>query len=303
MALHLLHFSLLLTTASGFVTPNVGHVTKSCDSSHHQNAFVSVSHNQCKNGVSLEMVAIESNIVASVFAATVGYIMYQDAVEISDKKKEKRARISGETQEVVKTIKAVKDEPELKKVIDEVKVESNEPEPENFFEEVSVESDEPEESREPSTASNDIEESELVGEVNLEPKEPASLVEPPSTRSDTSQEVDEAESFTDVVAAEMEKIKQVAVESFNLGSDILDIKRSVASTLQGEKEKVDRLEAVPEKNVSTEEIIQSSQETPQEEVPVTDEIVVETPVYGRKRRFMKKTVKKMLMPWKKWSNL
>jgi len=265
MALHLLHFSLLLTTASGFVTPNAGHVTKCYDQSNHRDTFVSVSHNPCKNGVSLEMVNIESDIIATVFAATVGYIMYQDAVEITNKKKEKKARISGETQEVVKKIKAVKDEPELKKVIDEARAESNELEPEKFVEEVNVGSNEPEGSREPPTASNDIEESEVI----VEPKEP----------------------------------KMAAAESFNRGSDILDIKKSVASTLQGEKEKVDRLDAVPEKNISNEEIIESSQETSQEEVPVIDKIVVEAPVYGRKRRFVKKSVKKMLMPWKKWSNL
>jgi len=297
MALHLLHFSLLLTTVSGLVTPNVGHIIKSCRSSHHRSAFVSVSHTSySRDGVSLAMVNIESNIVASIFAASVGYIMYQEIIEIADKKKEKKARIS------VVELKTVEPESELKIVVEEVKADSDEPEPEAFVEVVNVKFDEPEESRQLPMASNAIEESEVIGEVNVKPKKSANLVEPPSTPSDTSQEVEE-ESFADVVAAEMEKVKKAAAESFNLGSDISDIKKSIASTLEGEKEKVDRLESVSEKNDSAEEIAQSSQETPQEEIPVIEKVVVETPIYGRKRRLIKKSVKKILMPWRKWANL
>lgn len=273
MVLHLLHLTLLLVTASAFVTPNsapkIGravHVitkcgttkcgTTKCGPSHHQNAFVSVSHKDCRNGVSLTMVPVESNIIASVFAVTVGYIMWQDAAEIYQKKKEKRDKISFETQEVVEEAKAEPSKLEPEEVVKEVKTEFDQLDPEKVVEESKAEIDQSEESMEPSESSNDVEEAEVVG-----------------------------------------------AESFNLGSNILDIKKAIASTLEGEKEKVDRLDAGSQTDINVEEITMSSQEIQQENTPNIEETIVKAPVSGRKRRFVRKSVKKVLMPWRKWSNL
>jgi len=290
MVLHLLHLTLLLVTASALVTPNSApkivrgaHVTTKCGPSLHQNAFVPVSHEACRSGVSLAMVPIESNIIASVFTATVGYIMWQEAAELSVKKKAKRSKIVVETQESN----------------EEAKAQSDQLDPEEVVEDSKAKIDQPEESMEPSETSNDVEEAEVD---SIEPEKPAKLVEPTLIPSDDSK-VEESESFTDVVAAEMEKIKQVAAESFNLGPDILDIKKSVASTLAGEKEKVDRLDAMSEIDINVEEITRSSQETSQEKTSNIEETIVEAPVSGRKRRFVRKSIKKILMPWRKWSNL
>merc|ERR1712238_189346 len=149
-----------------------------------------------------------------------------------------------------------------------------------------VESNNAGKSMEPSTDLNDVKESEVV---NVYYVEPAATMESSSTPSST---VD-----TDTIAVEMKENKQAATMS---SDNIFDIKKSIASTFLGEKERVDRLEATSESETTA----KLDAETDAKEIETLEikEDVINVPVTGRKRRLAKKTAKKLMMPWKKWSS-
>jgi len=224
--LHLLNLTLLLASASAFNSPNnapalryLGHIQTKANfgSSNIPNAFISTSDSSLRNGVSLSMVSagVESEIVASIFAGTVGFLMIQDALEVSKSKKDKRAKKS--------KLASVEAEPE--EIAEDIKVDTRElepePEPKEVVEKDEVESNNAGKSMEPSTDLNDVKESEVV---NVYYVEPAATMESSSTPSST---VD-----TDTIAVEMKENKQAATMS---SDNIFDIKKSIAGTFYERK--------------------------------------------------------------------
>ena len=86
--------------------------------------------------------------------------------------------------------------------------------------------------------------------------------------------------------------------------DISEIRNEVASTLDSRKEMQKRLDdakASRDAAKSKEEPAAVEEEVAEEEDLADDES--EEKVSGRKRRFVGKVVKKVVMPWKKWSSL
>lgn len=106
-------------------------------------------------------------------------------------------------------------------------------------------------------------------------------------------------------------------ETFAEMTKMTDLKKFVASTLEGEREKFNRLKSSSSSSESEMELEEESSsvavlEKEEEEVGEVDvevegkaaeEEVVEQVPRGRKRRFVVKVVKKVVRPWKKWSSL
>ena len=89
--------------------------------------------------------------------------------------------------------------------------------------------------------------------------------------------------------------------------DISQIRNEVASTLDSRKEMQKRLdEAKAERSKSQPPAISEEQEKEgddEEDVEPTEEASADSTETGKKRQFVGKFVKKVVMPWKKWSNL
>jgi len=79
--------------------------------------------------------------------------------------------------------------------------------------------------------------------------------------------------------------------------DISQLKREIASTLEQEQEKVNRLLAADKKRADAAIVI----EEPEEEF--VEEFLEETNATGRKSKLIVRVIKKVIAPWRKWSNI
>ena len=81
--------------------------------------------------------------------------------------------------------------------------------------------------------------------------------------------------------------------------DISSLRNEVASTVEQRKEMTDRLEKAKQERTD-EEPTDDKSSASEEKEPVVSEAGEKTT--GRKRRFVKNLIKKVIMPWKKWGN-
>lgn len=81
--------------------------------------------------------------------------------------------------------------------------------------------------------------------------------------------------------------------------DISQLKMEIASTLEQEKEKVNRLIAA-EQRAQAAAATSAAGEIEEEFV---EEFLEETTVSGKKRKFVAKLLKKVIAPWRKWSTI
>ena len=91
----------------------------------------------------------------------------------------------------------------------------------------------------------------------------------------------------------------VAAEPVRKTKDISQLKMEIASTLEQEKEKVNRLIAA-EQRAQAAAATAAAGEVVEEFV---EEFLEEPPVAGRKRKFVAKLFKKVIAPWRKWSTI
>jgi len=92
----------------------------------------------------------------------------------------------------------------------------------------------------------------------------------------------------------------------DIGKEITELRKQVASTLDGEKEKLDRMKAAAEKKEEAvvKEIVKPRETTTTTKAVVSGGVTAKPqPTNGKKRRFVKRLVKKIAMPWKKWSDI
>jgi hypothetical protein len=100
-----------------------------------------------------------------------------------------------------------------------------------------------------------------------------------------------------VVASKPAPVPEPAPEPVRKTKDISQLKIEVASTLEQEKEKINRLRAAEERAKAA----TAATEEPEEEF--VEEFLEETPVTGRKRKFVMKVIKKVIAPWRNWATI
>ena len=93
-------------------------------------------------------------------------------------------------------------------------------------------------------------------------------------------------------------VPEPVAEPVRKTKDISQLKMEIASTLEQEKEKVNRL-------IAAEQRAQAAADAASGEIEeqFVEEFLEETPVTGRKRKFVAKLLKKAIAPWRKWSNI
>lgn len=100
-----------------------------------------------------------------------------------------------------------------------------------------------------------------------------------------------------VVASKPAPVPEPVPEPLRKTKDISQLKIEVASTLEQEKEKINRLRAAEERAKAA----TAASEEPEEEF--VEEFLEETPVTGRKRKFVMKVIKKVIAPWRNWATI
>ena len=100
-----------------------------------------------------------------------------------------------------------------------------------------------------------------------------------------------------VVASKPAPVPEPAPEPVRKTKDISQLKMEVASTLEQEKEKISRLRAAEERAKAA----TAAAEEPEEEF--VEEFLEESPVTGRKRKFVMKVLKKVIAPWRNWATI
>lgn len=122
------------------------------------------------------------------------------------------------------------------------------------------------------------------------------IVEEKNMRDDDISETPETEDIVENIE-ESSKDTKISISS----TIDFSLKKSVASTLTGEKQKQARLKASQEKELVTAENISSDVEEQEKPVPEsaesTEEEAISSPSFG------KKAIVKVLMPWKKFSSI